>query len=70
MKGVEDVHVHDPGPYPGDPIDMDVNPMNYLAPQVLLHDLVSSPTCNIVVCDGTVPTQGLLDDLHELPGLL
>lgn len=70
MKGVQDVHVHDPGPYPGDPIDMDVNPMNYLDPQVLLHDLVSSPTCNIVVCDGTVPTQGLLDDLHELPGLL
>lgn len=69
MKAVKDVHVPDPGPY-RDEMDLDLNPMNYLDPSVLLTDLVTNPTCNVVVCDGKVPTQGLLEDLQSLPGLL
>jgi hypothetical protein len=70
MKAVEDVHVHDPGPYSGDPIDFDVNPLNYLDPQVLARDVDSSPNCNVLVCDGTVPSQGLRDAVSQFPGLL
>jgi hypothetical protein len=70
MSGVRDVHVPDPGPYPGDPIDLDVNPLNFLDPTVLLHDLLASPECNVVFCDSTVPTQGLLDAVAQAPGLL
>ena len=69
MNGVRDVHVADPGPYAGDPIDLDVSPVHYLDPTVLLHDLMPSPQCNIVVCNGSVPTQGLADAVQQLPGL-
>ncbi|WP_310962539.1 serine hydrolase domain-containing protein [Nocardioides terrisoli] len=69
MSAVEDVDVPDPGPYPGDPIDLDADPMNYLSPFVLRRDLLASPTCNVVVCNGTVPTKGLLDAVRALPGL-
>jgi hypothetical protein len=70
MHGVQDEDVPDPGPFPGDPIDLDVNPVNYLSPLVLLRDLFPSPTCNVFVCDGTSPSQGLVDAIRELPGLL
>jgi CubicO group peptidase (beta-lactamase class C family) len=70
MKAVEDVHVHDPGPYHGDPINLDVNPVNYLDPQVLVRDVDSNPSCNVLVCDGTVPSQGLRDAVDQFPGLL
>ncbi|MCQ4210572.1 serine hydrolase domain-containing protein [Streptomyces longispororuber] len=70
MAAVEDTHVPDPGPYPGDPIDLDVNPMNYLDPGVLLSDAITNPYCNLVFCNGTVPTKGLLQNLQSLPGLL
>ncbi len=70
MSAVEDVDVPDPGPYRGDPISLDLNPMNFLDPRVLLTNLVTNPHCNIVFCDGTVPLRGLLQNLQALPGLL
>ncbi|GGR45137.1 CubicO group peptidase (beta-lactamase class C family) [Nocardioides luteus] len=70
MAAVEDVEVADPGPYPGDPISLDVDPRNYLDPSVLLSDLVTTPHCNVVFCDGTVPTKGLVQNVQALPGLL
>lgn len=70
MKAVTDLHYRDPGPYPGDPIDLDVNPLNYLDPRVVVRDLDANPTCNVVVCDGTVPTQGLVDAVREAPAFL
>ncbi|MBO0768143.1 MAG: serine hydrolase [Solirubrobacterales bacterium] len=70
MSGVEDVHVPDPGPYPGDPIDFDVNPLNYLDPAELTSDLVTNPNCNVLFCDGSVPTTGLIQNVQAAPGLL
>lgn len=70
MKAVKDAHVPDPGPYRGDPIDFDVNPVNYLSPAVLMRDLFPSPQCNVFVCDGSVPTKGLVQNVRALPGLL
>lgn len=69
MAAVEDVDVPDPGPYGGDPISLDVDPRNYLDPAVLLSSLVTNSQCNVVVCDGTVPTRGLLQNVQALPGL-
>jgi CubicO group peptidase (beta-lactamase class C family) len=69
MQGVEDVDVPDPGPYRGDPIDLDVNPVHYLDPRVLLRDLFPSRGCNVLLCDGSVPTAGLVDAVRQLPGL-
>jgi CubicO group peptidase (beta-lactamase class C family) len=70
MKALRDVRVPDPGPYPGDPVDLDVNPVNYADPAVLLRDIDSSPQCNVVFCDGTVPTAGLAENVRALPGLV
>ncbi len=70
MAAVEDVHVPDPGPYTGDPLDLDANPMDYINPGVLMTDLVTNPSCNIVFCDGSIPTAGLVENLRSLPGLL
>jgi CubicO group peptidase (beta-lactamase class C family) len=70
MKSVKDVHYRDPGPYPGEGIDYDLNPLNYLDPRVLLRDVVTNPHCNVLVCDGTVPTKGLIDAVREAPFLL
>jgi CubicO group peptidase (beta-lactamase class C family) len=68
MHAVQDVNVADPGPYRGDPIDLDVNPLNYADPRVAHRDL-TVPGCNVLVCDGTVPTQGLIQNIQALPGL-
>ncbi|HVT64928.1 MAG TPA: serine hydrolase [Mycobacteriales bacterium] len=70
MKSVKDVHYRDPGPYAGGGIDLDLNPLNFIDPRVLARDIAASPSCNIIVCDGTVPTKGLIDELQEAPGLL
>jgi CubicO group peptidase (beta-lactamase class C family) len=70
MQAVEDVYIHDPGPYSGDPIDLDINPLNYLDPRVLVRDLDANPDCNVLVCDGTVPSQELRDAIRQFPGLL
>jgi CubicO group peptidase (beta-lactamase class C family) len=59
MGGVEDRHIPDPGPYVAPPEDFDINPLNYIDPTVLLTDLVTNPSCNVLVCDGTIPTSGL-----------
>jgi CubicO group peptidase (beta-lactamase class C family) len=50
MRGVRDVHVPDPGPYKTPPLDLDVNPKNYLSPAVLLRDIAPNAHCNIVMC--------------------
>jgi len=70
MKATKDAHVADPGPYRGDPIDLNIDPVNYLNPAVLLRDIVTNPSCNILFCNGTVPTKGLIQNLQALPGLL
>ena len=50
MRGVRDMHVPDPGPYKTPPLDLDVNPINYLNPAVLLTDLAPNPRCNVLFC--------------------
>jgi CubicO group peptidase (beta-lactamase class C family) len=50
MRGVRDVHVPDPGPFRNPPLDLDVNPVNYLSPAVLLRDLAPNAHCNVLVC--------------------
>ena len=72
MAAVKDVKVPDPGPYSqsGDPIDLNVDPENYLSPGVLLSDLVTNPHCNVLFCNGTIPFKGLFQNLKALPGLL
>lgn len=62
MGGVEDRHIPDPGPYVTPPEDFDINPLNYVDPRVLLTDLVTNPSCNVLLCDGTIPTMGLLQN--------
>jgi CubicO group peptidase (beta-lactamase class C family) len=50
MQGVLDVKVPDPGPYQVPPFDLDVNPLNYLSPFVLLTDYFPNSTCNVIMC--------------------
>ncbi len=50
MRGVRDVHVPDPGPYKAPPLDLDVDPTNYLSPAVLMTDLFPNPSCNVIMC--------------------
>ncbi|HEY1829433.1 MAG TPA: serine hydrolase [Acidimicrobiales bacterium] len=50
MRGVLDQHIPDPGPYKTPPLDLDVDPFNYLSPFVLLSDYFPNTTCNIVYC--------------------
>ena len=70
MAAVKDAKVTDPGPYRGDPIDLDIDPTNYLNPAVLLRDILTNPECNLLVCNGSVPTQGLIQNAQSLSGLL
>jgi CubicO group peptidase (beta-lactamase class C family) len=58
MRGVQDRHIHDPGPYRSPPQDYDVNPTNFISPAVLATDLLTNPDCNVVFCDNTIPTTG------------
>jgi hypothetical protein len=62
MSGVEDQHIADPGPYVSPPEDFDLKPDNFIDPNVLLTDLVTNPDCNLLYCDGTVPTIGLQEN--------
>jgi len=32
MRGVEDRHIHDPGPYRSPPQDYDIDPVNFISP--------------------------------------
>lgn len=66
MRGVTDQHVPDPGPYRSPPQDYDIDPANYISPAVLLTDLATNPTCNVLLCDGTFPTKGWNDDAAEI----
>lgn len=70
MKAIPDAKVPDPGRYRGDPIDLDINPTNYINPAVLLRSLLANPGCNILVCNGSVPTKGLIQNVQSLTGLL
>ncbi|MCW2800542.1 MAG: hypothetical protein JWQ70_2014 [Aeromicrobium sp.] len=50
MRGVQDQHIADPGPFKTPPLDLDINPINYLSPAVLLRDLAPNANCNILRC--------------------
>lgn len=50
MRGVKDVKVPDPGPFRTPPLDLDVNPENYLSLAVLLSGLAPSKSCNLIYC--------------------
>jgi CubicO group peptidase (beta-lactamase class C family) len=68
MGGVTDVHVPDPGQYQSPPLDLDIDPTNYADPRVLLTDLAPHPSCNVLFCDGTIPTKGLLQNGEAILG--
>ena len=70
MKAVEDTSVPDPGPYQEDPIDLHFDPFNYADYGVLARDMVTTPSCNVVYCNGSIPTKGLLENVQNLPGML
>jgi CubicO group peptidase (beta-lactamase class C family) len=70
MRGVKDVDVPDPGPFKVDPLDLDINPDNYLSPSVLLNDIVPSPDCNIIFCNGGIPSEGVMENLREVVNVL
>lgn len=70
MDAVKDQQVPHVGFLPLDPIDFDINPLNYANPMVLLASLVSSPQCNIIWCNNTIPTKGLLQNLESFATLL
>lgn len=66
MHGVKDVQIPDSGHFEDDPLDLDINPLNYISPAVLLNDLVSSPECNIVFCNDEIPVTGVIENLQEI----
>lgn len=53
MRGVQDVQVPDPGPFRTPPLDLDVNPLNYLSPFVLVTDLIPNTHCTVLYCRTT-----------------
>ncbi|KFY22845.1 hypothetical protein V491_02698 [Pseudogymnoascus sp. VKM F-3775] len=69
MRGVTDVQVPDAGPFQNDPLELDINPLNYLDPVVLLKDLISSPQCNIIWCNNQIPISGILENLEAMARL-
>ncbi|KAF9894050.1 hypothetical protein FE257_009023 [Aspergillus nanangensis] len=68
MRAMSNPEVPDNGPYNSPPFSLNVNPLNYLNPEVLLRDLFSSPQCNVLFCNGGIPTQGLFDNLEAILG--
>lgn len=70
MRAVENHKVPHKGFLKTDPLDLDVNPMDYVAPQVLLKDIDSNPDCNILICRGGIPLAGTLEDVQEIARVL
>lgn len=74
MHGVEDQRVPDPGPYQADSPNLNLDPMQYLNPNVLLDGLGlnagAPPDCNVFYCAGTNPTTGPIDNLNAILGAL
>jgi hypothetical protein len=72
MRGVEDQHISDLGPYKPDSPNLDFDPLQFVNPNVLLDGLGlsagSSPDCNILYCAGTNPTTGPVDNLEAIVG--
>jgi hypothetical protein len=70
MHGVEDQHIADPGPYKADSPNLNLDPVQYLNPNVLLDGLGlnagASPDCNILY--GTNPTTGPTENLDAIVG--
>jgi hypothetical protein len=66
MKGVQVVHVPDPGPFKRPPFHADINPTNYINPTVLLTDLAPNPTCKVVICGRTSPNIGSIEDVTAI----
>lgn len=71
MSGVKDKHIPDAVPYNPNPIDFDVNPLNYLDPTVAVTDLFPNRRCNVVICDGNAGTvQNLQDVINGVVGIV
>lgn len=51
MAGVKDQDIPDPGPFTPPPLDLDVNPLNYINPLVLATDLFPNAKCNVILCN-------------------
>ncbi|KAF4334895.1 beta-lactamase transpeptidase [Fusarium beomiforme] len=65
MRGVKDADIPDPGPLK-DPINFEVSPAQFLKPSVLINDLISSPECNVLFCNQTIPTAGVIANLESV----
>jgi hypothetical protein len=68
MRSVEDQPTPNPGPYRPDPLDLDVDPNNYLSIPVILSDLFPSVDCNVISCNSTIPTKGLIENVQAITG--
>lgn len=47
-------------------MDLDVNPLDYLDPRVILTDAFPDPSCNIVACDGAVHPEGVIANAESV----
>lgn len=56
-----------PGPFTFEPFNISVV-LEALDPNVFLQDVISSPECNIVICNKTVPVIGLLQNIISVVG--
>lgn len=67
MPGVMDMEPFVPGPFTFEPFNISVV-LEALDPNVFLQDVISSPECNIVICNKTVPVIGLLQNIISVVG--
>lgn len=68
MRSVEDQSIPDPGPYRPDPLDLDIDPNNYLSIPVIFSNLFPSADCNVISCNSTIPTEGLIENVQSITG--
>lgn len=70
MRGVQDNHIPDPGPYRPDPVTLNADPNNYLDPFVLAGGAGFGPyapkNCTVVACPDSSRTAG---PEHEIPDI-
>lgn len=67
MPGVMGMEPFVPGPFTFEPFNISVV-LEALDPNVFLQDVISSPECNIVICNKTVPVIGLLQNIISVVG--
>lgn len=68
MKAVQDVKVPEAGPYTAPPLDLVINPNNFLSIPVILTDLFPSKACNVIFCQSTIPIKGLVQNIQAIVG--